>query len=112
MMRILEKQNLGQEEKEHWLRVIEQMRSGQISSWAYLWMLANWQMEARSLNPTSNLVKNIGFDSSAENTREIGEKIMTRSNGDIFNQLLELVPEAISRNLDREVFINHYKRLS
>ena len=112
MMRILEKQNLGQEEKEHWLRVIEQMRSGQISSWAYLWMLAHWQMEARSLNPTSNLVKNIGFDSSAENTREIGEKIMTRSNGDIFNQLLELVPEAISRNLDREVFINHYKRLS
>lgn len=112
MMRILEKQNLGQEEKEHWLRVIEQMRSGQISSWAYLWMLAHWQMEARSLNPTSDLVKNIGFDSSAENTREIGEKIMTRSNGDIFNQLLELVPEAISRNLDREVFINHYKRLS
>jgi len=69
-------------------------------------------MGARSLNPTSNLVKNIGFDSSAENTRDIGGKIMTRSNGDIFNQLLELAPETISKDWDREVFINHYKRLS
>jgi len=112
MMRILEKQKLGQEEKKHWLRVIQQMQSRQISSWAYLWMLAHWQMGARSLNPTSNLVKNIGFDSSAENTRDIGGKIMTRSNGDIFNQLLELAPEAISKDWDREVFINHYKRLS
>lgn len=112
MMRILEKQKLGKEEKRHWLRVIQQMQSRQISSWAYLWMFAHWQMGARSLNPTSNLVKNIGFDSSAENTRDIGRKIMTRSNGDIFNQLLELAPEATSRDWDREVFINHYKRLS
>lgn len=112
MMRILEEQNLGQEEKRHWLRVIQQMQSRQISSWAYLWMLAHWQAEARSLNPTSNLVTNIGFDSTAENTRDMGGKLVTRSSGDIFNQLLELAPEAISRKWDREVFLNHYKRLS
>jgi len=112
MRRILENQNLSRGEKIHWQGVVHQIQVGKISSWAYFWMFAHWQSRSRSLNPTSNLVKNIGFDSSAENTRDIGGKIMTRSNGDIFNQLLELAPETISKDWDREVFINHYRRLS
>jgi len=112
MTRVLEKQSFGQKEKKHWRRVIQQMQSGQISSWAYLWMFAHWQSGSRSLNPTSNLVNNIGFDASAENTKDLGGKLKTRSHGDIFDQLLQLAPEAVSKEWDKEVFINHYKRLS
>ena len=112
LSRILENQNLSRGEKIHWQGVVHQIQVGKISSWAYFWMFAHWQAGSRSLNPTSNLVNNIGFDASAENTRDLGGKLKTRSNGDIFNQLLKLAPEAISRDWDKEVFINHYRRLS
>jgi hypothetical protein len=57
-------------------------------------------------------VKNIGFDSSAENTRGMGGKLMTRSCGDIFNQKLKIASEADSIRWDKEVFYNHYRRIS
>ena len=110
--RILENQNLSRGEKIHWQGVVHQIQLGKISSWAYFWMFAHWQSRSRSLNPTSNLVKNIGFDSSAENTRDLGGKLKTRSNGDIFNQKLKIASAADSIRWDKEVFINHYKRLS
>ena len=112
MRRILENQNLSRGEKIHWQGVVHQIQVGKISSWAYFWMFAHWQSRSRSLNPTSNLVKNIGFDSSAENTRDLGGKLKTRSNGDIFNQKLKIASAADSIRWDKEVFINHYKRLS
>ena len=112
MTGVLEKQNFGEKEKKHWRRIIQQMQSGQISSWAYLWMFAHWQSGSRSLNPTSNLVHNIGFDASAENTRDLGGRLKTRSKVDISDQLLKLAPEAVSKEWDKEVFINHYKRLA
>ena len=112
MRRILENQNLNRGEKIHWQGVVHQIQVGKISSWAYFWMFAHWQSRSRSLNPTSNLVKNIGFDSSAENTRDLGGKLKTRSNGDIFNQKLKIASAADSIRWDKEVFINHYKRLS
>lgn len=112
MRRILERQNLGREEKKHWQAVIHQIQVGQISSWAYLWMFAHWQNGSRSLNPTSNLVNNIGFDASAENTRDVGDRLKTRSHGDIFHQKCEIASDADSIRWDREVFFNHYRRLS
>ncbi len=112
LRRILEGQNLSRREKIHWQGVVHQIQAGKISSWAYPWMFAHWQNRSRSLNPTSNLVKNIGFDSSAENTRGMGGKLMTRSCGDIFNQKLKIASEADSIRWDKEVFYNHYRRIS
>ena len=110
--KILEQPNLSREEKKHWQGVVHQIQAGKISSWAYLWMFAHWQSGSRSLNPTSNLVNNIGFDASAENTRDVGERLKTRGKSDVINGKLIITSDANSKRWDREVFFNHYRRIS
>jgi len=55
-------------EAAYWQKSFERVHRGEIDSWAYQWVFANW-MEARmSITPAVNLISNIGFGKDAAHT--------------------------------------------
>jgi hypothetical protein len=52
------------EEREYWDRIYNGVRSGDINSWAFPFMLNMWRAGGLCAIPQTNLVKNIGFGAS------------------------------------------------
>lgn len=55
-------------ERKHWTAHFNATLSGQISSWAYEFTYSMWRNSGMSINPSVNLVTNIGLDAHATNT--------------------------------------------
>ena len=109
---ILERQNFPSAERSYWSRVAGELARGTMSSWAYFWIWTHWRHGGRALTPAVNLVKNIGFDRTARNTREVAKLPGTRQGS--FPQVLSGAVATIkeSERLDRSVFRNHYLAMS
>lgn len=60
-------------EAEYWHKVFERVHQGQIDTWDYQWVFANWLHGRVSILPAVNLVSNIGFDQNATHTTGISE---------------------------------------
>jgi len=56
------------EEQEHWEWIYDRVRSGDIKSWAFPFMLNMWRAEGLCILPQVNLVTNRGFDGSGTNS--------------------------------------------
>ena len=112
LLSILHRQAFPGLERAHWSRVASELAQGRISSWAYFWIWTHWRIGARALTPTVNLVRNIGFDSTARHTRELATPLAVRSGNR--KQVLRgnVLSLKQSENLDRSVFRNHYQRMS
>lgn len=52
----------------YWVRILDQVRGGQIDSWAYRWLYSQWREGGLSIIPQVNMMQNIGFDASATHT--------------------------------------------
>jgi hypothetical protein len=57
-------------ERRYWAHSFTATADGRMDSWAYRWTLALWRQNCLGITPYRNLVSNIGFDSSATNTRD------------------------------------------
>ena len=51
----------------HWWMILENVRSGRISSWAYRWIQSVWQTGGASVSPNKSLVRNLGYDDGSHN---------------------------------------------
>lgn len=51
----------------HWWLVLENVRTGRISSWAYRWIQSIWQKKQFAIAPNRSLVVNKGFDEGSHN---------------------------------------------
>jgi len=109
---ILEAQGFPGCERSHWRRVAGQLSRNLLSSWAYFWMWSLWRSGGRALNPAVNLVKNIGFDSTAHHTRDLGGRLAIRQGRLPLGKHLDVAGAGPSEILDRSVFQNHYRMMS
>ena len=55
-------------EAAYWSNIFERVHCGEIDTWDYQWVLANWIESRLSIMPTVNLISNIGFDQHATHT--------------------------------------------
>lgn len=55
----------------HFLRMFLKTKNGSLDSWAYRWLLSQWRSEMIAVQPTCNLVENVGFDRNATHTNSI-----------------------------------------
>lgn len=108
LLEALRKQNFSPQEGSHWERIAGQVSRGELSSWAYFWMWAHWRTGSLALTPAINLVRNIGFDSTARHTRELAAPLRVRAGRRSRWQGLTTLAAAESRGLDRSVFQNHF----
>jgi hypothetical protein len=109
---ILQHQRFPSAERNYWSRVAGELARGTMSSWAYFWIWAHWRHRSRALTPAVNLVKNIGFDRTARNTREVAKLPGTRQGSSTQALSGAVVTTRESEGLDRSVFRNHYLAMS
>lgn len=55
-------------ERSYWLDILDQTHRGEIDTWDFQWAFSMWVNNGLSICPSSNLIKNIGFDESATHT--------------------------------------------
>jgi len=55
-------------EAKFWHGIFERVHRGEIDTWDYQWVFANWIEGRMSITPTVNLVSNIGFGNNATHT--------------------------------------------
>lgn len=51
-----------------WHRVFERVHRGEIDTWDYQWVFANWVEGRMTILPSVNMISNIGFDANATHT--------------------------------------------
>lgn len=51
-----------------WNKIFERVHRGEIDTWDYQWVLANWLEGRSTVLPATNLISNIGFDANATHT--------------------------------------------
>lgn len=56
-------------EARYWRKIFERVHRGEIDTWDYQWVLANWLESRMSILPAVNLISNVGFDSNATHTK-------------------------------------------
>lgn len=56
-----------------WKKIFERVYKGEIDTWDYQWVLANWIEGRMSIIPSVNLVSNIGFNGDATHTKAESE---------------------------------------
>lgn len=112
LRKILDRQRFPTPEHEYWSRVAGQLAGKKMSSWAYFWLWAHWSHGGRALSPAVNLVRNIGFDSTARHTRELAKPLVVRMGNPSLAFQGSVLPIPESENLDRSVFRNHYRRMA
>lgn len=75
----------------YWLNVLWRVRSGRLpGAWDYQWILTHWRNGARSIRPTGNMVRNIGFGPDATHTKSenrfLGQKFVLSWSKDYVNK--------------------------
>lgn len=58
----------------YWIDIFNKMTNNQIDSWAYPWTYAILKNDGLSINPSKNLVTNIGFVKNATHTTNVNSK--------------------------------------
>lgn len=66
----------------YWENILNKMKNGEIDSWAYQWAFKIIENNGLCINPSVNLVSNIGFDLEASHTTNKND---TNSNMPIYN---------------------------
>jgi hypothetical protein len=52
----------------YWRKIFERVYHGEIDTWDYQWVFANWVEGRSAIMPASNLISNIGFGNNATHT--------------------------------------------
>lgn len=56
-------------EANYWQKIFESVHRGEIDTWDYQWVFANWIEGWLSITPAVNLISNIGFGENATHTK-------------------------------------------
>jgi hypothetical protein len=101
----------GSEERAYWERIIERVLDGRIASWDYFWAMAIWRSGGVAINPTSNLVRNLGFSSDATNTSLWKDYRGLRKRESVPIGCLNHPPAVeIDDRLDYQLFLDCYRK--
>lgn len=57
----------------YWHKIFERVHRGEIDTWDYQWVFANWVEGRMSILPAVNMVTNMGFDGNATHTTGASE---------------------------------------
>ena len=60
-------------EAAYWRKIFERVHRGEIDTWDYQWVFANWVEGRMSILPAVNMITNIGFDGNATHTTGASE---------------------------------------
>jgi hypothetical protein len=87
-------------ERRFWKRAFDSVYSGQSKSWAFAWVFACMTHQGVAINPTTNLVSNVGLDDAATHTTGEDSRVAHRSTGSIKFPLRHPSTVSVNNDLD------------
>ena len=93
---------------DHWARIFDRVKTGQIDSWAYIWTWTCFRHGGLTCTPRVNLVSNIGFGESGTHTTA---RVSPFANMETFEMEQPLVPPPAKKSeatFDRYAARNHF----
>lgn len=88
-------------ERRFWNSILDEVRRGEIDTWDYQWAFTLLSANAWGINPTVNLVHNIGFGGSATHTLNADSKLANLSAGEMNFPLAHPETEERASDLDK-----------
>ncbi len=95
-------------EQKYWTKILNNVFSGKINSWAYPWNLCLWREKKMIVTPSVNLVQNIGFGKEATHTDGIDQSFDYRVS-DLPEPYIFPKDYKINNEADNFVFKYHFK---
>ncbi len=114
-LKLSDKKNyfLNKSEEKYWLKIWDNLKyNNRPDSWAYRWLYTCIVNKGLSITPNVNLIKNIGFDNEASNTKIMVNKFTKKNNLKIFskNGLLDHPKtKKVNQKADKYTFVNSFK---
>lgn len=94
-----------------WYQKIKKSSTGQIDTWDYQYQYNLWKQNLKSVIPSQNLVKNIGFDNRATHTKTWDPRFSDLQTSEKFFPATESnleEAEEINRFIEKKVFGRNY----
>jgi hypothetical protein len=88
-------------EAAYWHNIFERVHRGEIDSWAYQWLFANWVEGRMSILPAVNMISNVGFEENATHTTG-GSDLANLARNPVGFPLMH--PPGIFRNIQADQF--------
>lgn len=89
-------------EAAYWQNIFERVHRGEIDSWAYQWLFANWVEGRMSILPAVNMISNVGFDENATHTIVVDSDLSNLARNQIGFPLTH--PPGVFRNIQADQF--------
>jgi len=93
--------------QKYWLNILNKMKAGEIDSWAYQWTFRIIENNGICINPSVNLISNIGFGEDGTHTVDKKNK---HANMDIFpiDEIIHPTNVAIDDNYVNRIYKEHF----
>jgi len=89
-------------EAAYWHNIFESVYRGDIDTWDYQWLFANWLEGRLSILPAVNMISNVGFDKKATHTIAVDNGLSNLTRNPIGFPLMH--PPGVFRNIQADQF--------
>lgn len=94
--------------QDYWRNILEKMKREEIDSWAYQWTFKIVEQNGFCINPSVNLVSNIGFNIDATHTKRSNNIYVNTKTCEI-NRIKHPKRVRYNQKLIREIYQKHFK---
>lgn len=103
----IEKFSENKDVQKYWLDILQKMKDSSINSWAYQWAFKIVEKEGLCINPSENLISNIGF---VENSTHTSDSTNLFANLNIYemNRIIHPKKIEIDYNAVNEIYRDHF----
>jgi hypothetical protein len=89
-------------EAAYWHNIFESVHRGDIDTWDYQWLFANWLEGRMSILPAVNMISNLGFDKNATHTIAVDRGLSNLRRNPMGFPLIH--PPGVFRNIQADQF--------
>ena len=89
-------------EAAYWHNIFESVHRGDIDTWDYQWLFANWLEGRMSILPAVNMISNVGFDKNATHTIAVDRGVSNLRRSPMGFPLVH--PPGVFRNIQADRF--------
>jgi len=89
-------------EAAYWHNIFESVHRGDIDTWDYQWLFANWLEGRMSILPAMNMISNLGFDKNATHTIAVDRGLSNLRRNPMGFPLIH--PPGVFRNIQADEF--------
>ena len=97
-----------QDEQKYWIKMLKQIKKGQLQSWAYYFLLNIWKYKGLTVTPNYNLVENLGVNNELSTNKIDNNLRIPLTKSKLKKPLIHPKNIFINSDIDKLVFYKIY----